>query len=1035
MTDLSDIRSAVGAAAQDLVDGLLNELGSLGPNQHTRLLRLHTPLGADVLLAERARITEGIGPDLPGGFAIDMLALSTRTDLDADALVGQPVLLELLTSQSLTQLRPFHGHVLTFERLGSDGGLARYRLQIGAWLDVLRHRVDAWVFQDQSVIQITEAILADYASQGALQPRWRWDLQQPDAYPVHSTLSQYNERDFDFLQRLWAMHGLFYWFEHTGQPGEASLGCHTLVIADHNGAFRANVQPRIRFTQAGPTLCEDSITQWHGQRRLGVTSLQTASFDYRTLLNHSASAEADAAHAQPMPLVHTDQPGAYAYETPQEADRLAMVQLQSLQAQRKRFIGRGTVRTLAPATTFVLADHAEHDADIAQAGDDASRFVVLQLVHQARNNLRADAQAGLQALLGHALLGGAHTAPGHAADNASAEPLYEVRFTAQRAAVPYRARLQDDSGRLLLPKPIATGTQTALVVGLDDPIHTDRDGRVKVQFHWQRGANSSHRLDHPGGDNAPASDASGTWLRVAQSWAGANWGQVMLPRLGQEVVVAFIEGDIDRPVVIGATYNGQGQADAQGNDVAAGAAGATGNAPAWFPGEAGGHAHGAVLSGIKSQSLDASQSGAGDYNQLVMDDTPGQGRVLLHTTQSQTWLQIGHLLQQSDNQRLASRGHGLELNTQAQGAVRAGSGLHIATHARAQGSGAGGQPMDTREAQSQLQDHADLLQALNDNARVQRAALPGESGSLPALDGLRADIDSLAHSEANGASPSDAGGQGCIAATLRPDLVLNAAADIGSATPQHTLLHAEGHGTVTAGQDINLLAQADQVWAVKDGISLFTRGEAKDRQRAVQDTGLKLHAASGNVNVQAQSGPFSLTAQQAIDLQSTTADIVISAPSKLLLNGGGSYIRIDGGNIEIGTNGPASFKASMKELAGGGSAVRDSLHLPRVSDLTPSGAASPTIFGEALDHSAVPDAWLPFRLGANTTVFAGSRFLSSGLRLFSDRPTIAVTTNQSTNVSYWQRHDGPAWHVEETIDIASMDDVKSEAEESENDDE
>ncbi|MBC7700506.1 phage baseplate assembly protein V, partial [Aquabacterium sp.] len=101
--------------------------------------------------------------------------------------------------------------------------------------------------------------------------------------------------------------------------------------------------------------------------------------------------------------------------------------------------------------------------------------------------------------------------------------------------------------------------------------HTDRDGRIKLQFHWQRGASSSHRLGHGSptldADNAPASDASGTWVRVGQGWAGANWGSGFIPRLGQEVVVAFLEGNIDRPVVIGAAYNGQGSGNAQGNEV------------------------------------------------------------------------------------------------------------------------------------------------------------------------------------------------------------------------------------------------------------------------------------------------------------------------------------------------------------------------------------------------------------------------------------------------------------------------------------
>src|SRR5690606_10301171 len=153
------------------------------------------------------------------------------------------------------------------------------------------------------------------------------------------------------------------------------------------------------------------------------------------------------------------------------------------------------------------------------------------------------------------------------------------------------------------------GTQTAVVVGLDAPVHTDRDACIKLQFHWQRGAQASHRLSAPLDDNAPASAASGTWVRVAQPWAGANWGGVFIPRLGQEVLVEFVEGDIDRPVIVSGLYNGEGQPDAQDNRVNAGAAGATGNAPAWFPGAQPshtheGHAHTATLSGLKSQSLD-----------------------------------------------------------------------------------------------------------------------------------------------------------------------------------------------------------------------------------------------------------------------------------------------------------------------------------------------------------------------------------------------------------------------------------------------
>jgi type VI secretion system secreted protein VgrG len=112
------------------------------------------------------------------------------------------------------------------------------------------------------------------------------------------------------------------------------------------------------------------------------------------------------------------------------------------------------------------------------------------------------------------------------------------------------------------------GTQTAIVVGVaGQPVTTDRDHRIKLQFAWARGDASASRLDHPGGKNAPADETAGTWVRMAETLAGANWGGSFVPRSGQEVLVTFLEGDIDRPVIIGAVYNGQGSQNAQTNSV------------------------------------------------------------------------------------------------------------------------------------------------------------------------------------------------------------------------------------------------------------------------------------------------------------------------------------------------------------------------------------------------------------------------------------------------------------------------------------
>ena len=190
------------------------------PGQHDRLLRLHTPFGPDVLVAEVFRGEERLGG---GGFRFEITALSVDAHLDLDTLLGRPVLLELLCADSPVR-RPFHGHVTAFEQLGSNGGLARYRLRVEPWLAFLRERVDSYVFQDRSVIAIVEDVFADYAESGALAPAWRWDLEDTAVYPVRSLTTQYQESDFAFVERLLADEGLFYWFEHEGAPGDDTLG-------------------------------------------------------------------------------------------------------------------------------------------------------------------------------------------------------------------------------------------------------------------------------------------------------------------------------------------------------------------------------------------------------------------------------------------------------------------------------------------------------------------------------------------------------------------------------------------------------------------------------------------------------------------------------------------------------------------------------------------------------------------------------------------------------------------------------------------
>jgi type VI secretion system secreted protein VgrG len=892
--------------------------------QATRLLRLTTPLGANTLLAECVRGEEAIS----AGFTFTISALSPDAGIALRSLLGQPALIELLTVSG-GQARPFHGYLTAVELNGANGGMARYTLTLQPWSAFMARTRDSRVFQDLTVFDILDVVFGAWQGRGKLAPQWRFDIADRSVYPVRSLTTQYQESDLAFAERLMNEEGLFYFFEHQGDAASPSLGSHEMVIADHNGAFQPNVQASVRYTQPGSVMQEDSIDRWRSELRLQTNGVELRSWDYRTLSARPVSA----AGVQPegASLVSSDVPGAYAYATRRQGERIANNQMQALEARREVFIGAGTVRTLAPGTTFTLAGQAQLDL---AGSDDARSFVITRTVHLMHNNLSADLQSDVLRRVGKAalalLIEEEQKDSLHAVGSKPGErPLYRNRIDAIRAKVPYRASRTDGHGRLLHPRPTVQGQQSAVVVGpAGAVIHTDRDHRVKVQFHWQRGAQSHSRLDHPAPDGhsgAPADDSAGTWVRVAAPLApvaGANWGSYALPRVGQEVLVDFLEGNIDRPVIIGALYNGKGQMDAQNNQASQGAGAATGNAPAWFPGEAAAHAHPAVLSGLKSQAMSGSQGGSGAYSQLLFDDSPGQSRVVLQRHASAhkgtAELNMGHLRHQADNQRLQPAGFGAELKTEHGAALRSGKGMLLAANVRA---GASGAQMDAREAQAQIESSAQLAVSLATTAQKHNATLKHERGAAEAGPEKLTAISEFQRSAEVAGGVTDGmgageGGQGSAAAFGAPQLQLSAPSGITALSPASAILASAASSSVNAAHDINTVAQGDLVHIVRTGISLFSYGKADDGQKPNQETGVRLHGASGKVSVQAHSDQIKATASEGITVASVTKGITIAGNKHVLLTAQGASLKLEGGNIMLHGPGKIEFKASMKELTG-----------------------------------------------------------------------------------------------------------------------
>jgi type VI secretion system secreted protein VgrG len=911
---------SLGALASSIVENLAGTF-----TQHRRVLRLSAPGAAESLLAETLRGDEEIGR----GFRLQVTALSLDADIPLKSLIGQPVLLELQTTTA--QPRPFHGHVTAAELTGANGGFARYQLTVEPWTAFLGLGRDSRIFQDKSVFDILEAVFHDYNGKGRLAPAWRFEIRDRDAYPQRSITTQYQESDLAFVERLMLEEGLFTYFEHQGDPGSAEFGSHTLVIADHNGAFLSNVQADVRYTQPGTVMEEDSIDRWRVETRLQTNAVELASWDYRSRQMRSVASNGDDSVA----LTGRDVPGAYAYPSTEQGQRIADNQLHAYEARKEVYVGAGTVRTFAPGTTFTLHDHDRFE------GRSEASFAILRVCHLAHNNLDADTDNALVRLLGQCPLRRANDADFassiHAVGRGVGErPVYRNRIDAIRSSVPYRPSRVDGHGNLLHPRPVVQGQQTAIVVGPPGSnIHTDRDHRVKVQFHWQRGEASHSRLDHPSPDShtgAPADDRAGIWVRVATPLApvaGANWGSHALPRVGQEVLIDFLDGNIDRPVVIGAVYNGAGGTDAQHNEIAAGGGAATGNAPAWFPGEAGSHAHPAVLSGLKSQAMGASQGGTGAYSQLVFDDSPAQPRVALQrhakAHRGTAELNLGHLVHQTDNQRLDAAGFGAELKTENAAAVRAGMGMLLT----ADRAGEAAAHLDSTPAARQIDDMLQLQSQHSATAQKHNAKLVQEpdADKLPVNKAVKSSLDAV-----QGASTSDgsgAAGRGSATAYSTAHMQLSAPSGIAALTPASAVVNAGDTSMFAAGQDVNLVAQRGSYHGTRTGISLFTYGKANNATRPARETGICLHAASGRVSTQSQSGATRITANKLVTVTSVANQISVAAKERVLMTAQGAYLKIAGGNIQVHGPGRIEFKGSMKELAGPMSSSANLPLLPR----------------------------------------------------------------------------------------------------------
>ena len=362
---------------------------------------------------------------------------------------------------------------------------------------------------------------------------------------------QYNETTFDFVSRLLEQEGIYYYFSHDN-------GKHTLVLADSiSGHDLVPGYEEIPYfpPQAQQRRERDHIYAWSLEREVQSGAYAHNDFDFEKAsadLNTKLVAPANHAHAD-FETYHY--PGEYHEKS--DGDHYARVRLETLQAQHEHLVADGNARGLGIGNLFRLTGSGR---------DDQNREY---LITGAEYTLISDRY--------------------ESATDTGDEPLYTCRLHAIASQHPYRHPCDT-------PKPVVPGPQTAIVVGKSgEELWTDQYGRVKVQFHWDR--------------QGKKDENSSCWVRVAQSWAGNGWGSIHIPRIGQEVIVEFLDGDPDRPIITGRVYN---------NDTPV---------PYGLPTNA-------TQSGIKSRS--SKGGGASNYNELRFEDKKGSEHIHLQAEKDYT---------------------------------------------------------------------------------------------------------------------------------------------------------------------------------------------------------------------------------------------------------------------------------------------------------------------------------------------------------------------------------------------------------------
>ncbi|MGY3822118.1 type VI secretion system Vgr family protein [Acinetobacter haemolyticus] len=803
------------------------------------------------------------------GMTAELICLSTNATIPLKQFIGCQAAIDQVTDTG-TLFRTT-GIITEAVQGQSDGSLTLYKLKLQDATALWHKRRNSRVFMNKNVLDIVQTLFKEWQQRSPLfASSLTLDLGGiKQDYDIRPFVMQANESDYDFITRLLRSEGIN-WLIDEAQLNVANsnspIQAQKLRLIDDNSQYQALERRTIRYHRSSATEQYDSMTSLIAERSLQPTAVHIQRWQADALEQEDGAGSVQSKHQHSQQHDNASLgledawhfPPAWMQDLNGEDGATASgnSQIEKLNqhlghyhdAQAKQFIASTTVRDTQVGYWFKLNEHPEIDQ---HSGAD-QEFLITAKSYYNQNNLPKDLQQQVHQLITQSQW------QDH--QNTNPEERQANQLTLQRRnikTVPEYHPLQH--------RPTAH-PQRARVVGPEgEEIHVDEWGRIKVRFLFTR--NDDH--SHDGGAGSNNNDTDSAWVDVLTPWAGEGYGARFLPRIGEIVVIDFFDGNIDRPFVTGRLHEAQ-------------------RSPTKFD-DQGQLPDTKKLAGIKSKEYQGS-----GYNQLRFDDTTGQISAQLQSSHAASQLNLGKLSHPKAQAESEDRGEGFELRTDQWGAIRAGEGLLITTHAQAQ---AEGDHLEAQTAKQQLEGNQNNAKALSEVAKNQ------QTDELESVEQLKSFAEQI---------------QEKIARFEQAMLLLSSPNGIGLSTSEDIHLSADGQLNQFAGDSINLTTQKNLIAQASQKISLF----------AAQN-GIKQVAGKGKVEIQAQGDGLDILAKAGIQIISTEDTVYFNSPKEIVFTAESSQLKLNGSGIFPTTGGKFEVKAGQHLFKGGASVSLSVPALPR----------------------------------------------------------------------------------------------------------